>query len=119
MFSRYTNDGDEADIEIGDGYDDDSDDEEFKASRKSLQMGQRIGEEEIKERKGCRLVLTEKPKVMPFGRKIDGGDQGGWWSDWAIQYIIDRVKETRKKKRVLTAQSGRVADYDEKGVPRW
>merc|ERR1712013_246233 len=114
MFSRFTNDGNDGDIEIGDGYDetDGSDDSEFRASRKSVQMGQRIGDEEMKERKGCRLVIEERHKVIPFGRKIDGADQGGNWSDWWCQQYIDRKRETRKNARVLTARSGRVADYD-------
>ena len=48
MFSRYTNDGNEADIDFDDGFDDNSEEEEFKARSRGFHIGQRIGDEEIK-----------------------------------------------------------------------
>lgn len=89
---------------------------------KNLQIGPRIQSEEIKERRGCRLIIQEKPPSLAYHRRIDGIDTGYWSPEWHFADIIDKRREHRRQsqrmKGYAATRSLSVDDWDINGIPR-
>jgi len=105
--------GDDGELSVGDI--DGEEEDQFKPSSHGFRIGPRIEEDEIREGKGCRLVLSQKRKRMTFGRRLDGS-LGGW--RMGRNKSDDKWRSQTAAWCARMSRRGRVDDFDRNGILR-